>query len=215
MFEGLTFFQLLQKGGYVMILLGGFSILSIGVMLERAWAFARFGKSMEGFPGELDRALDSDGVDGAARLCDGHTSPLAKVFMGGVAGIERGGEEVEERMELSARQEVAELERYLGVLGTIGNTAPFIGLFGTVLGIIRAFHDLAGAEGAGPSVVADGIAEALVATAAGLFVAVPAVIAYNYFTRRVTRCSLDLEARSKEMVRSIDSLSRQGFTRDR
>ena len=210
MFEGLTFFELLQKGGYVMILLGGFSILSIGVMLERAWSFTRFGKSMAGFPGEFARTLESGGIDGATRLCDGHASPLAKVFMGSVAGREKGSEEMGERMELSARQEIAELERHLGVLGTIGNTAPFIGLFGTVLGIIRAFHDLAGAEGAGPSVVADGIAEALVATAAGLFVAVPAVIAYNYFTRRVVRHSLDLEVRSKEMVLSLDSLSKGG-----
>jgi biopolymer transport protein ExbB/TolQ len=205
MFEDLTLFQLLQKGGYVMILLGGFSILSIGVMLERAWSFSRFGRAMLEFPVDFTRILKSDGVDGASRLCDGHTSPLANVFKAGLTKLKQGAAEMAESMELSARREIANLERYLGVLGTIGNTAPFVGLFGTVLGIIRAFNDLAGAEGAGPSVVADGIAEALVATAAGLFVAVPAVIAYNYFTRRLARCSLDLEVRSKEVIATLTS----------
>ncbi|MCP3677212.1 MAG: MotA/TolQ/ExbB proton channel family protein [Deltaproteobacteria bacterium] len=203
MFEDLTLFQLLQKGGYVMILLGGFSILSIGVMLERAWSFSRFGRSMVDFPAEFIRTFNDGGVDVASGLCDGHTSPLANVFKAGLAKIKQGAAEMAESMELSARREIADLERYLGVLGTIGNTAPFVGLFGTVLGIIRAFHDLAGAEGAGPSVVADGIAEALVATAAGLFVAIPAVIAYNYFTRRVARCSLDLEVQSKEIITAL------------
>ncbi|MFQ5586159.1 MAG: MotA/TolQ/ExbB proton channel family protein [Thermodesulfobacteriota bacterium] len=205
MFEDLTLFQLLQKGGYVMILLGGFSILSIGVMLERAWSFSRFGRAMREFPVEFTRIFKSGGVDEASRLCDGHASPPANVFRAGLAVLQQGAEEMAERMELSARREIAELERYLGVLGTIGNTAPFVGLFGTVIGIIRAFNDLAGAEGAGPSVVADGIAEALVATAAGLFVAVPAVIAYNYFTRRVARYSLELEMRSKEIVTTLTS----------
>ncbi|MFQ5329378.1 MAG: MotA/TolQ/ExbB proton channel family protein [Thermodesulfobacteriota bacterium] len=203
MFEDLTLFQLLQKGGYVMILLGGFSILSIGVMLERAWSFSRFGKAMVDFPAEFIRTFKTGGVDVASGLCDGHTSPLANVFRAGLTKITLGAVEMAESMELSARREIANLERYLGVLGTIGNTAPFVGLFGTVLGIIRAFHDLAGAEGAGPSVVADGIAEALVATAAGLFVAIPAVIAYNYFTRRVVRCTLELEVQSKEIIAAL------------
>jgi len=205
MFDDLTLFQLLQKGGYIMILLSGFSILSIGVMLERAWSFSRFGRSMVEFPAEFIRTLNDSGVDVASRLCDGHTSPLANVFKAGIIKIKQGTAEMAESMELSARREIANLERYLGVLGTIGNTAPFVGLFGTVLGIIRAFHDLAGAEGAGPSIVADGIAEALVATAAGLFVAIPAVIAYNYFTRRVVRCSLDLEVQSKEIIAALTS----------
>ena len=203
MFDNLTLFQLLQKGGYVMILLGGFSILSIGVMLERAWSFSRFGKAMVEFPAEFVSAFTEGGADGAAGLCDGNSSPPAHVFRAGLARITKGAAEMAESMELAARREIATLERYLGVLGTIGNTAPFVGLFGTVLGIIRAFHDLAGAEGAGPSVVADGIAEALVATAAGLFVAIPAVIAYNYFTRRVVRCSLDLEVQSKEIITAL------------
>jgi biopolymer transport protein ExbB/TolQ len=79
------------------------------------------------------------------------------------------------------------------VLGTVANVAPFIGLFGTVIGVIRAFQSIALKASAGPSVVASGIAEALISTAAGLFVAVPAVIAYNYFLKRSRKLSLELE----------------------
>ena len=130
-----------------MILLGGFSIRSIGVMRERAWSFSLFGRAMVEFPAEFTRIFKSGGVNEASRLCDGHSSPLANVFKAGIAKIKQGAGEMAESMELSARREIADLERYLGVLGTIGNTAPFVGLFGTVLGIIRAFNDLAGAEG--------------------------------------------------------------------
>jgi biopolymer transport protein ExbB/TolQ len=106
-------------------------------------------------------------------------------------------------MELSGRHEIAGLERGLVVLGTIGSTAPFVGLFGTVLGIIRAFSDLAGDTGAGPSVVAAGVSEALVATAAGLFVAIPAVIAYNFFVRSARRQALELETLAAEFIDSL------------
>ena len=86
-----------------------------------------------------------------------------------------------------------EAEQRLSPLGTIANVAPFIGLFGTVLGVIRAFHAISLKMGAGPSVVAGGIAEALISTAAGLFVAIPAVVAYNYFLKQARRLSIELE----------------------
>ena len=92
------------------------------------------------------------------------------------------------------------MERYLVVLGTMGNTAPFIGLFGTVIGIIKAFRDLALAGAGGPAVVAKGIAEALVATAGGLAVAIPAVIVYNYFMRKVKDRSVEMEVVSARLL---------------
>ena len=91
---------------------------------------------------------------------------------------------MEERLQIALSEQRLELERNLGVLGTMGNTAPLIGLLGTVWGIMRAFHDMARTGSAGPSVVAAGVAEALFTTAAGLLVAVPAVMLYNHFVRR-------------------------------
>jgi len=93
-----------------------------------------------------------------------------------------------------------EAEHRLAALGTIANIAPFVGLFGTVVGVIRAFQAIALKASAGPSVVASGIAEALISTAAGLFVAVPAVIAYNYFLKRARKLSLELEHISTVIV---------------
>jgi biopolymer transport protein ExbB/TolQ len=92
------------------------------------------------------------------------------------------------------------LEQYTAIVGTIGNTAVYIGLFGTVLGIIRAFHDISAAGAGGMSIVIGGVAEALVCTAAGLFVAIPAVIAYNYFIKRVDHFVNDMELCASELI---------------
>jgi biopolymer transport protein ExbB/TolQ len=199
MFDNLGFIALLQKGGITVIILACFSIFSIGVMMERLWLFFKFRKGLKIFFPQIKKALKNGGREAASAICDVH-EPVARIFKAGLLRYKEGKDAVGEAMELAARQEALYLERYLGVLGTIGSTAPFVGLFGTVLGIIRAFHDLAVMEGAGPSVVADGIAEALIATAAGLFVAVPAVIAYNYFTRKINSLNLEVEGKAAEFI---------------
>ena len=99
----------------------------------------------------------------------------------------------DECLSIALSEERLSLERRITFLGTLGANAPFIGLFGTVLGIISAFHNLAGNVKGGPSVVMSGISEALVATALGLLVAIPGVIAYNYFVRRVKRIMVQAE----------------------
>ncbi len=93
-----------------------------------------------------------------------------------------------------------EAEQRLAALGTIANVAPFIGLFGTVMGVIHAFHAISKSTGAGPTVVAAGISEALITTAAGLFVAIPAVIAYNFFLKRVRRLGIELDRVSTLLI---------------
>lgn len=203
MFEDLTFLELLKKGGPTVIVLGLFSVISIAIMLERAFAFRRFRSSLRESFERLSRAAREGGARAARDISSTENAPLFNVFLSGYRNRGKSREEVLDAMELAGRAEISKLERFLGALGTIGSTAPFVGLFGTVLGIIRAFSDLAVAEGASPAAVADGIAEALVATAAGLFVAVPAVIAYNYFVRRATRCALDLEVAASEFTGAL------------
>ncbi len=203
MFEGLGFLDLLQKGGPTLWVLGLFSLISIAVMLERAWTYRNFNSTLSLFYDSLKASVNSGGVSGAAQLCEAQPSALSRVFLSGYRSRAGGRQEVLRSMELAGRAELAGLERFVGVVGTIGSTAPFIGLFGTVLGIIHAFGQMKGIGVAGPAAVADGIAEALVATAAGLFVAVPAVIAYNYFVRAASRNALKLEARSAEFVTPI------------
>src|SRR4030067_1621684 len=200
MFQDLSFLALLQKGGITVVVLALLSVLSIAITLERAWAFNRFARALGDSFSSIRDAMKEGGLQAVSHLCRAKPSPLSEVLLSGLSRSGRSKDEVNEAMELAGRRELLKLEKSLGILGTIGSTAPFIGLFGTVLGIIRAFHDLAIAEGAGPSVVADGIAEALIATAAGLFVAVPAVIAYNYFTRKVNSLSLDIETSAAEFA---------------
>ena len=111
----------------------------------------------------------------------------------------RPTDDIEDRMQIELSEQRLLFERNLGVLGTMGNTAPLIGLLGTVWGIMRAFHDLASTGSAGPSVVAAGVAEALFTTAAGLLVAVPAVMLYNHFTRRTSVLLTEAENQARSL----------------
>jgi biopolymer transport protein ExbB/TolQ len=203
MFEGLSFMGLLAKGGVTIVVLALFSLLSIAIMLEKAWAFRAFRARLEAVFELLSGRLADGGAPSAAEACSQKGSPLGNVFLSGYTRKSRGKDEVLRAMELSGKNEIAGLQNRLGIIGTIGATAPFLGLFGTVLGIIQAFSDLAVSDGASPAVVADGIAEALVTTAAGLFVAIPAVIAYNYFVRSASRHALTLETMAYEFTDAI------------
>lgn len=203
MFQDLSLLALLQKGGITVVVLALLSVLSIAITLERAWSFRRFGRELAESVSALKDTLRGARTGALEAFCRAKAGPLSNVLASGLTRSGKGKDEVNEAMELAGRKEVQKLERTLGILGTIGSTAPFIGLFGTVLGIIRAFSDLAIAEGASPAAVADGIAEALIATAAGLFVAVPAVVAYNYFVRSASRHSLELESSVSEYADPI------------
>ena len=203
MFENLTLIGLIQKGGVTVLILAALSVISFAIILERAFAFRRFFRDVRALSKDILSAMKRGSLSDASGLCDGSASPMASVFMAGYSKKGSAKEDISSAMELAARVEIARLERFLGVLGTIGSTAPFIGLFGTVLGIIRAFSDLSVSSGASPAAVADGIAEALVATAAGLFVAVPAVVAYNYFVRAASRHSLTIEENATAFIDAL------------
>jgi biopolymer transport protein ExbB len=200
MFSDLNFFQLLAKGGWTMIVLAGFSVLSVAVMLERGWVFHKAEKGKVDFINRLKKVLKTGNISEAIEMCEGSPTSLAYIVKAGLGSFHHGEEAMGESMEKAAMKETLHLERNLGIIGTTGSVTPFVGLFGTVLGIIRAFHDLSLSTGGGPAVVANGIAEALVATAAGLFVAVPAVIAFNYFTHRVNRMVTEMEATATEAI---------------
>jgi biopolymer transport protein ExbB len=185
--EKLLAFTLLGAG-WVLWLLLGLSVLSVAVMVERALYFARRRMSAT-FP-QLLKLCQGGDLNGAAALATSDAMEADVVRT--AAGVASGGNEaVEKAVQSTIDRRRLEYEQWLFVLGTLGNNAPFIGLFGTVLGIIRAFADLAiankggGANTAGT--VMAGISEALVATAVGLFVAIPAVLAFNIFQRLLKR----------------------------
>ncbi|MBC8134231.1 MAG: MotA/TolQ/ExbB proton channel family protein [Deltaproteobacteria bacterium] len=172
---------------WVFWILIGLSVLSVAVMVERAIRFSGKAMDLDALGNELIDRLSTGDVSAARQTLGSTRSPESDVVMSGIVHFERGAGAVSAAMAAARSRLRLDLERNLGILGTLGNNAPFIGLFGTVLGIIKAFADLARNQGGGITVVMTGIAEALVATALGLLVAIPAVIAFNFFQGRIRR----------------------------
>lgn len=188
------------RNSFTLVILIFCSILSFTFMIERWWYFRRAKGRADEILSHIRKLFESGKGDQAAAYCQKQPSAVAQVIHYGLLNAGHGRRDLEELMSTKRLEERLKLERYLAVLGTLGNIAPFIGLFGTVVGIIKAFRDLALAGGGGPSVVAKGIAEALVATAGGLLVAIPAVIIYNYFMRRVKDIAVEMEVASTRLV---------------
>jgi biopolymer transport protein ExbB len=170
------------------------SVIAVAAIIERALLLKREGEDFAAFRAAVAGSEgDLDAVEKAALK---HTGAAAKIIGAAVSQAQHGAAGVEDLMAAASIQERQRLEQRLLVLGTLGANAPFVGLFGTVLGVIKAFHDLSEA-GAGPEVVMQGLSEALIATAVGLFVAIPCVVAYNYFQKQV-----------KELLNGTDALGR-------
>jgi len=148
----------------------------------------------------IRRALKSGDTETAMEICKDASTPFSNVVFSGLKLYGHPEKEISNAMEREITIETTKLERYTSIVGTIGNTAVYIGLFGTVLGIIRAFHDISGAGAGGMSTVIGGIAEALVCTATGLLVAIPAVIVFNYFAKRVEYFINDMELSASEFI---------------
>jgi biopolymer transport protein ExbB len=201
MFAGKTFWEIIQIGGFTMYILLFCSILSVTIVLERLLYYRKRSDTERAeFMAKIKRALKGGNTERAMEICRDEAAPFSSVVCSGLELHGRPGKEISNAMEREITIETADLERYTPIVATIGNTAVYIGLFGTVLGIIRAFHDIATAGAGGMAIVIGGVAEALVCTAAGLFVAIPAVIAYNYFTKRVERFITDMELCASELI---------------
>jgi biopolymer transport protein ExbB len=200
--ERILGFTLLGSEWVLWVLLG-LSVLSVTVMVERAIYFRGSGGDLEALGRELAARLKEADLAGARRSLAGLRSPAAIVAAAGIAELDRGANAVAETMASAKARLRMDLERNLGVLGTLGNNAPFIGLFGTVLGIIKAFADLARNQTGGATAVMSGISEALVATAVGLMVAIPAVIAFNFFQGKVRKAISRIDAMGHLVLSTI------------
>jgi biopolymer transport protein ExbB len=206
----------------VVIVLFIMSGWSIGVMIDRAMAYSAARKQSRAFAPAVAGALREGKIDEAIKVAERNKkSHLAKVVTAGLQEFKAHGESTEipgEQIEASKRALEraeaivhAELKRGLGGLATIGSTAPFVGLFGTVVGILNAFQSISNAKTTGLGAVAGGISEALVTTAIGLFVAIPAVWMFNYFTNRVEAFDVEMDNSSSELIDYF--LKRRGMRR--
>jgi biopolymer transport protein ExbB len=172
---------------WVLWLLIFLSIISFAVIIERGIFFYKIHLDIATFTEQLTKSLELNDWDSVTKLCEQSPSLACQTVLRGVEARSRGAHAMEESMTGYMIGQKQKLDHGLMILGTLGNNAPFIGLFGTVLGIIIAFRDLALNPQGGAAVVMRGISEALIATAVGLMVAIPAVIAYNFYQRLVKR----------------------------
>lgn len=176
----------IKSGGLTLAVLAVASVYSFALIWQRWTVYRKAMGGLDPFIRHAKHLIEKGQLKELMAACRQQAGPASAVLLASLTGHE-GLSERRAATERVLEREVALLEKGLPVLGTVGSVAPFVGLFGTVLGVMRAFRDLAGAANAGPGVVAVGISEALVGTAAGLFVAIPAVLAYNYFSTRANR----------------------------
>ncbi len=195
----------------VVVILFIMSAWSIGVMIDRLIAFNAAKTQSRQFAPAVAGALREGKLDEAIKIADRYKkSHLAKVVVAGLQEFkahqlssEISGETIEASKRALERAEAivgAELKRGVSSLATIGSTGPFVGLFGTVVGIVNAFKGIASEKAAGLGAVAGGISEALVTTALGLFVAIPAVMMFNYFTNKVESFGIEMNNSSSELL---------------
>ncbi|MFP8875707.1 MAG: MotA/TolQ/ExbB proton channel family protein [Myxococcota bacterium] len=195
--ESAQFLELVQQGWMTNYPLAFGSHLTLTIFFERMWCFQGLSAASRGLTREVIDALVQRDVPRAREICEASDQPLAEVFLEAMRWRNVPLEDLE-RVLATARQETAfTLRRGLWLIGTIGSLAPYVGLFGTVVGIIRAFRDMAEHGAGGFEVVASGISEALIATAAGLAVAIVALLIFNFLQTRVGAISA-IYARSCE-----------------
>jgi biopolymer transport protein ExbB len=175
----------LGGSAWVLWLLLALSVASLAIIIDKALTFYRYRLKLEPFVAEIEPLLRQNDWPQVISRCEAEPGMEARVLLAGLREMPRGKAAVQDIMEGERLRVGLFLGRRLSFLGTLGANAPFIGLFGTVLGIIHAFKDLALTEGGGGPAVMAGIAEALVATAVGLLVAIPAVMMFNFFHRRL------------------------------
>jgi biopolymer transport protein ExbB len=177
---------LLRQGWLTTVPLGVLSIVVFTIALERAWRFRGLEKATRDLARKQVDALVRRDVATARALCEASSTPIARVFAEGLRWRNIALEDLNEVLNTGRQEALSELRRGLWFVGTIGSLAPYIGLFGTVVGIMRSFHQIGVTGDTGFDVVASGIAEALIATAVGLLVAILALVLFNWLQTRLS-----------------------------
>jgi biopolymer transport protein ExbB len=202
-----SIWDLMSHGGYAMWFIVAFSVISLAVAIERAIAMWQFTTRARSLADTVIRCLQKGAVQEGRSACERSPSPLADVFL---VGYERFGRGKPEHLSTATHRErqrvIGDLRTRLWMLGTIGATAPFVGLFGTVIGIMKAMRRFKGDEQVKFAMVSKPISEALIVTAAGILVAVEAVILYNYFNQRAARISTELKLLTDEFLEELEEL---------
>ncbi len=197
-FSGLK--DLIAQGGIIMIILILMSILTVAIVIERLVFFAQQHGDSKGLLKALGSKIAADDMPGALKVTSGEKGMLPRILAFGLQRGTKNRADITDALSIALMENLNTLERNLGIIGTVAVIAPFVGLTGTVFGIIHAFNDIAAKGNASPAVVAAGVGEALVTTAAGLVVAVISVVFFNYFKTRI-------KAYNQEMIVAANQLA--------
>ncbi len=195
--------ELVNAGGWLMLPIIACSIVAMAIILERFWSL----RSRRVIPADLTVRIWSWHKEGSLShdriVSVRDSSPLGRILAAGLVNRHHPRDIMKETIGEVGRQEVAQLERYLNTLGTIASITPLLGLLGTVIGMIKVFTVITSAGVGDAGVLAGGISEALITTAAGLSVAIPSVIFHRYFTGRVDRLAILMEEQALKVVEVI------------
>lgn len=204
MFKGIEY---LLNGGPIMYPLFVCAILSVAVMIERFIVIQRAGQDNEELVEQVRGQLKGGNINAALKLCEDAPGPVGQLIANGIRNRDLDSDGIERAMEELALRETPVLYKRLGVLDTIITIAPLLGLLGTVTGMIRSFHIVGGAGGLNNTAgISGGVAEALIATATGLAIAIVTLIGYNYLTEQVKQVIAEMEIRATQIMNILANL---------
>ena len=196
-------FELLKAGGILMVPIVACSILALAIILERIWTLRASRVAPPQTINELWRWIKKKELNGRKLKALQGSSPLGRILAGGLLNAKHGREIMKESIEHEASQVIHDLERFLNPLGTVATITPLLGLLGTVIGMIKVFAEIQLAGVGNTGNLAGGISEALITTAAGLSVAIPALICHRYFIRRVDELVVGMEQEAIKLVEVV------------
>ncbi len=200
----MSILQIVLKGGFMMIPLALCSIIALAILFERLLSLRKIRINTKTFVLQVKNLLLRGRVEEAIELARSTPGPIAKITIAGLAKHDRPREELKDSIEAAAQSEIYHLERNLGILGTVAAIAPLIGFLGTVTGMIKAFMQVQSLGGnVDASVLAGGIWEALITTAAGLSVGIPALIFYNWLQSKVAHHVFEMQESSTELMDTL------------
>jgi biopolymer transport protein ExbB/TolQ len=207
-----TIRNLIHDEWVILLLLLVWSVAGVAVICERIYSLWRVLAKSEVFKGRVIDAVEKGDLAKAAALCETGSDPLGEVFGRGLRVFAKTPQKTTEAVTSQRMVAIAGFKRYLWALGTVGSSAPFVGLFGTVVGILKAFQSMSQAGTGGFKVVSQGIAAALVATAAGLLVAIYAIIAYNYFVAKIGNMGVQYKIFCEEFLMALGEFGKSQAT---
>ena len=199
--EGSSLLDLLLLGGWVMVPLVLLSVLTIYLFIERIITIRQAGANPEAITERVRDYVRNGDVEGAISYCEQKDVPITRILKQGLERLGRPISEIQDAVQAAGKHETFELEKRTNLLASIAGIAPMLGFFGTVVGMIRAFQEIQNLQGnVNPSVLAGGIWEALITTAAGLLVGILALFAYNFLLERIRRLTNDMERSATDFI---------------